>query len=71
MDLLTSYQQLKLKNYEINNKLYSTRPTYKEYYKNEKQIKKNKEIRNDIVDVRSDLDDVKKSNKTNNSEILN
>ena len=42
----------------------------KEYYKNEKQIKKNKEIRNDIVDVRSDLDDVKKVIKTNNSEIL-
>ncbi len=42
----------------------------KEYYKNEKQIKKNKEIRNDIVDVRSDLDDIKKVIKTNNSEIL-
>ena len=42
----------------------------KEYYKNEKQIKKNKEIRNDIVDVRSDLDGVKKVIKTNNSEIL-
>lgn len=42
----------------------------KEYYKNEKQIKRNKEIRNDIVDVRSDLDDVKKIIKTRNSEIL-
>ena len=42
----------------------------KEYYKNEKQIKRNKEIRNDIVDVRSDLDDVKKIIKSNNSDIL-
>tara|TARA_B100001996_G_scaffold378859_1_gene363672 strand:+ start:2352 stop:5510 length:3159 start_codon:yes stop_codon:yes gene_type:complete len=42
----------------------------KEYYKNEKQIKRNKEIRNDIIDVRSDLDDVKKIIKTRNSEIL-
>ena len=42
----------------------------KEYYKNEKQIKKNKEIRNDIVDVRSDLDELKKIIKTNNSDIL-
>ena len=42
----------------------------KEYYKNEKKIKKNKEIRNDIVDVRSDLDGVKKIIKTNNSDIL-
>ena len=42
----------------------------KEYYKNEKQIKKNKEIRDEIVDVRSDLDKVKQIIKNNNAEIL-
>ena len=31
----------------------------KEYYKNEKQIKKNKEVRDEIVDVRSDLTKIK------------
>ena len=42
----------------------------KEYYKNEKQIKKNKEIRAEIVEVRSDLDKVKNTIKKNNTQIL-
>ena len=42
----------------------------KEYYKNEKQIKKNKEIRDEIVDVRTDLDKVKQIIKNNNTDIL-
>ena len=41
-----------------------------DYYANEKQIKKNKEIRDEIVDVRSDLDKVKQIIKNNNADIL-
>lgn len=42
----------------------------KEYYKNEKQIKKNKEIRDEIVNVRSDWDVIKQDIKNNNKDIL-
>ena len=41
-----------------------------EYYKNEKQIKLNKEIRDEIVDVRSDLDKIKQIVKNSNADIL-
>ena len=41
-----------------------------EYYKNEKQIKKNKEIRDEIVNVRSEWDVVKQDIKNNNKDIL-
>ena len=41
-----------------------------EYHANEEQIKKNKEIRDEIVDVRSDLQKVKQIIKNNNAEIL-
>ena len=42
----------------------------KEYYKNEKQIKKNKEIRDEIVNVRSEWDVIKQDIKNNNKDIL-
>ena len=42
----------------------------KEYYKNEKQIKKNKEVRDEIVDVRSDLTKIKQIIRNNNTDIL-
>ena len=41
-----------------------------EYYKNEKQIKLNKEVRDEIVDVRSDLDKIKQIVKNSNADIL-
>ena len=41
-----------------------------EYYKNEKQIKKNKEIRDEIVNVRSEWDVIKQDIKNNNKDIL-
>ena len=41
-----------------------------EYYKNEKQIKKNKEVRDEIVDVRSDLTKIKQIIRNNNTDIL-
>ena len=41
-----------------------------EYYKNEKQIKKNKEVRDEIVDVRSDLTNIKQIIRNNNTDIL-
>jgi len=41
-----------------------------EYYKNEKQIKKNKETRDEIVNVRSEWDIVKQDIKNNNKDIL-
>jgi DNA repair exonuclease SbcCD ATPase subunit/DNA repair exonuclease SbcCD nuclease subunit len=41
-----------------------------EYYKNEEQIKLNKEVRDEIVDVRSDLDKIKQIVKNSNSDIL-
>ena len=41
-----------------------------EYYKNEEQIKLNKEVRDEIVDVRSELDKIKQIVKKSNSDIL-
>ena len=41
-----------------------------EYYKNEEQIKLNKEVRDEIVDVRFDLDKIKQIVKNSNSDIL-
>ena len=69
VDLLTSYQQSKLKNYEIHNNLLNKNNLLKNITRM-KQINKNKEIRDEISGVREKLGTVKNELKGYNTDIL-
>ena len=68
--LINKLSTTETEEYKISTQITQQEQLIKEYYKNEKQIKKNKEIRDEIVDVRSDLDKVKQIIKNNNTNIL-
>tara|TARA_B100001564_G_C20622611_1_gene663086 strand:+ start:37 stop:1470 length:1434 start_codon:yes stop_codon:yes gene_type:complete len=68
--LINKLSTTETEEYKISTQITQQEQLIKEYYKNEKQIKKNKEIREEIVDVRSDLDKVKQIIKNNNTDIL-
>jgi DNA repair exonuclease SbcCD ATPase subunit len=68
--LINKLSTTETEEYKISTQITQQEQLIKEYYKNEKQIKKNKEIRDEIVDVRNDLDKVKQIIKNNNTDIL-
>ena len=68
--LINKLSTTETEEYKISTQITQQEQLIKEYYKNEKQIKKNKEIRDEIVDVRTDLDKVKQIIKNNNTDIL-
>jgi DNA repair exonuclease SbcCD ATPase subunit len=68
--LINKLSTTETEEYKISTQITQQEQLIKEYYKNEKQIKKNKEIRDEIVDVRFDLDKVKQIIKNNNTNIL-
>ena len=68
--LINKLSTIETEEYKNSTQVTQQEQLIKEYYKNEKQIKKNKEVRDEIVDVRSDLQKIKQSIRNNNTDIL-
>ena len=68
--LINKLSTIETEEFKNSTQLAQQEQLIEEYYKNEKQIKKNKEVRDEIVDVRSDLTNIKQIIRNNNTDIL-
>ena len=68
--LINKLSTIETEEFKNSTQLAQQEQLIEEYYKNEKQIKKNKEVRDEIVDVRSDLTKIKQIIRNNNTDIL-
>ena len=68
--LINKLSTTETEEYRNSTQLTQQEQLIEEYYKNETQINKNREIRDEIVDVRSDWEKIKQQIRNSNSEIL-
>jgi len=68
--LINKLSTTETEEYKFTTQFTQQQKLIEEYYKNEKQINKNKNIRDSIVDVRLKWDNIKQIIKNNNVEIL-